>query len=71
MDYNKTVLKRWSRTILSICSTLLNIPLKLKGRRTEPHRSFFLLYNGIFSAEKCRFCTALKLKVSVCRKSAD
>ena len=32
MDYNKTVLKRWSRTILSICSTLLNVPLKLKGR---------------------------------------
>ena len=32
MDYNKIVLKRWSRTILSICSTLLNVPLKLKGR---------------------------------------
>ena len=32
MDYNKTVLKRWSRTLLSICSTLLNVPLKLKGR---------------------------------------
>ena len=36
--------KRWSRTILSICSTLLNVPLKLKGRSRIRLGFGFLLF---------------------------
>ena len=42
MDYNKTVLKRWSRTILSICSTLLNVP-SAKRKKPNPFRVRLLL----------------------------
>lgn len=54
MDYNKTVLKRWSRTILSICSTLLNVPLKLKGRsRTRLGFGFFFCVFTIIFPCRC------------------
>ena len=46
---------------MDTCSTLLNIPLKLKGRRTEPHRSFFLfvLFVGEGDIKKGRLLAAI------------
>ena len=55
MDYNKTVLKRWSRTILSICSTLLNVPLKLKGRsRIRLGFGFFFVFLPLYFSAAVR-----------------
>ena len=61
MDYNKTVLKRWSRTILSICSTLLNVPLKLKGRsRIRLGFGFFFCAFTIIFQCRCPHNTAVR-----------